>query len=87
MSWTSLSWTSLDFSGLLLDFCWTSGLLLDFSCARVLRLPVIGTLGLVLRAKARGRIPVARPVVEDLRRAGLYLSDALIREALALVAE
>lgn len=57
------------------------------TCAAVISVPVIGTLGLVLRAKARGRVPAARPLVEELRRAGLYLSDALIREALALVGE
>jgi len=57
------------------------------TCAKVLNLPLIGTLGLALRAKARGEIPSARPLVEDLRHAGLYLSDALTAEALALVDE
>lgn len=57
------------------------------TCAEVLRVPVIGTLGLALRAKVRGHAPSARALVEDLRRAGLYLSDALIRDALSLVGE
>ena len=56
-------------------------------CAAVLRVPVIGTLGLALRAKVRGQVSAARPLVEELRRAGLYLSGALIREALTLVGE
>lgn len=57
------------------------------TCAEVLGIPVVGTLGLALRAKALGRVRSARPLVEELRRAGLYLSDALIREALSLVGE
>jgi predicted nucleic acid-binding protein len=57
------------------------------TCAAVLGVPVVGTLGLARRAKVRGRAPLERPLVEELRRAGLYLSDALIREALALVGE
>jgi predicted nucleic acid-binding protein len=56
-------------------------------CARSLEIPLIGTLGLVLRAKRKGRIPEARPVVERLRGSGMYLSDQVIKEALALVGE
>lgn len=57
------------------------------TCAEVLGVPVVGTLGLALRAKVRGRVPLARPLIEELRRAGLYLSDALIRDTLSLVGE
>lgn len=57
------------------------------TCAEVMGVPVIGTLGLALRAKRIGRIESARPVVEDFRRCGLYLSADLIRQALALVGE
>jgi predicted nucleic acid-binding protein len=56
-------------------------------CARSLLIPVIGTLGLVLSAKREGRIAAARPVVERLRKSGMYLSDQVINEALALVGE
>ena len=56
-------------------------------CARSLSIPVIGTLGLVFLAKEEGSIPAARPVVERLRRSGRYLSDEVIREALARVGE
>ena len=56
-------------------------------CARVLGVAVRGTLGLVLLAKRRGRIPLARPVIETLRRDGMYRADAIIGEALALVGE
>jgi predicted nucleic acid-binding protein len=56
-------------------------------CARSLDIPLIGTLGLVLRARREGRIPAARPVVERLRGSGMYLSDQVINESLALVGE
>lgn len=56
-------------------------------CAAVLEIPVRGTLGLVLTAKQRGKIPAARPVLNNLRSLGMYLSDSVINQALALVGE
>lgn len=56
-------------------------------CAVVHHVDVRGCVGLVLVAKQRGVIPLARPVVEALREAGLYLSDDVIGRALALVGE
>lgn len=56
-------------------------------CAQSLGLPLMGTLGVVLRAKRRGVIAAARPVIEHLRRVGLYASDKLIELALAHLGE
>ncbi len=56
-------------------------------CARTLGVPVRGTLGLVLIAKQRGIIPAARPVVEELRQSGMYLSEAVVNQALKQVGE
>jgi predicted nucleic acid-binding protein len=56
-------------------------------CARILGLPVLGTLGVVLLAKREGVIPRARPLVERLLQVGIYLADDLIRAALAEVGE
>ena len=56
-------------------------------CAAALGIPVRGTLGLVLTAKQRWILPAARPVVEQLRRTGMYLSHDVVRQALALVGE
>jgi predicted nucleic acid-binding protein len=56
-------------------------------CATTLGIPIRGTLGLVLLAKKRGIIPLARPVVEGLRQAGMYLTDRVLNSALALVGE
>jgi len=56
-------------------------------CAQSMGVPLIGTLGVVLRAKRRGVIPAARPVIEHLLRVGLYASDALIERALAHLGE
>lgn len=56
-------------------------------CAATLGIPVRGTLGLVLTAKRRGLIPVARAVLEQLRQSGMYLSDSIMNRALTLVDE
>lgn len=56
-------------------------------CAAALGIPVRGTLGLVLTAKRRGTIPAARPVLEKLRQTGMYLSDRVLNQSLALVGE
>ena len=56
-------------------------------CARALAIPVRGTLGVVLLAKKRGIIPAARPVVESLRKAGLFISPEVLEPSLRLVEE
>jgi predicted nucleic acid-binding protein len=56
-------------------------------CSQSLGLPLIGTLGVVLRAKRKGVIEMARPVIEHLRKVGLYASDSLIEQALAHLGE
>jgi predicted nucleic acid-binding protein len=56
-------------------------------CAATLGIPVRGTLGLILAAKKRGLIPEARPVLQKLRQSGMYLSDRILNQALALVEE
>ncbi len=56
-------------------------------CADSLDIPVRGTLGLVLTAKKRGVIPKARPVIEDMMGAGLYLSKQILEQALKRVDE
>ena len=56
-------------------------------CAEALRIPLRGTLGLILRARRTGIIPKARPIVERLRTAGMFLSDRVIDEALEEVDE
>ena len=55
--------------------------------AQTLGIPVRGTLGLVLLAKQLGEISAARPMVHRLRDNGLYLTDKVINQALALVGE
>ncbi len=56
------------------------------SCARALGIPVVGTLGLILRAKVRGQIPSATRVLRDLVSAGLHLDSDLLRQVLRQVA-
>jgi len=54
-------------------------------CAESLGVPATGTLGIVLRAKRRGLIHAARPLVERLLEHRLYLSLGLVGEALAAI--
>ena len=56
-------------------------------CARAMSLRIIGTLGVVGRAKAMGRIPRAAPIIEHLRRTGLYVTDALVQHFLREVGD
>jgi predicted nucleic acid-binding protein len=56
-------------------------------CARSIQVPLIGTLGVVLKAKSEGLVPMARPVIERLLDCGMYLSRQVIDSALALVGE
>lgn len=56
-------------------------------CAEAHRVPCRGTLGIVLAAKRRDRLPQARPTLMVLRLAGMYLSDSVMNRALALVGE
>jgi len=56
-------------------------------CADTLGIPTRGTLGLVLTAKQRGHIPRARPILEQLRQSGMYLSDRILEQALSRVGE
>lgn len=55
-------------------------------CALALGIPLVGTLGAVLRSKRKGFIPSAVPVLRALRAAGLRLDDKTIRTALASAA-
>lgn len=50
-------------------------------------MPVIGSLRVIVLAKERGLIPLARPVLEQLRGSGGYVSDELINRAIELAGE
>ncbi len=53
-------------------------------CARALGVEVIGTLGVVIAASRRGLVTDPRHAIEELRAAGMWLSDAVIARALKL---
>jgi predicted nucleic acid-binding protein len=68
----------------------TEGIIDDLAarrCADTLGIPVRGTLGLVLLGKQRGQLAAARPVLETLRGAGMYLSSSVMDRALRKVDE
>jgi predicted nucleic acid-binding protein len=56
-------------------------------CAERLRIPCLGTLGLPLAAKRLGVIDAARPLIEHVRRVGLYLDDELVEEVMRRIGE
>lgn len=51
-------------------------------CARSLGVPVRGTLGLVLRGHQSGLVADPRATLEELRHRGMWLSDAVLDQAL-----
>ncbi len=51
-------------------------------CAQAFDIPLIGTLGVILRARKANLIPSASSVLKALREQGLRLDDAVIRTAL-----
>ena len=55
-------------------------------CARTLGVPLLGTLGVVLRARREGKIPLVAPVLRKLQGAGLRLDERVIRAALKRIA-
>jgi uncharacterized protein len=48
-----------------------------------LGLPVVGVIGLILRAKRHGLVATVRPDLEALRLHGFFLSDRLVKHALS----
>jgi len=59
---------------------------LDDAAARTeatdLGLAVVGTIGLVIRAKHAGHISLAKPLLDALQESGFWMSEALYRHAL-----
>jgi predicted nucleic acid-binding protein len=56
-------------------------------CAAALGMKVRGSLSFLLIAKAEGRIPLVRPLIEELRRSGMRLSANVVRDVLDLAGE
>lgn len=66
---------------------WVVNALAARRCAQAIDVPVIGTVGVALRAKRFGLVASGRATIEELRRAGLYVSEDLVAEALARLGE
>ncbi len=66
-------------------------LILDDAAARqsasIFGLQLIGTLGILMRAKAKGLIEEVVPLALQLRRSGYYFSDALLSAVAARMSE
>jgi predicted nucleic acid-binding protein len=57
------------------------------NCAEVFQLPVMGTLGILLKAKVAGLIPRLQPEIDNLLAAGSLLAPSVIHRALILACE
>ena len=51
-------------------------------CAQALGMQLQGTLGLILVAKSLGRVQEVRPILDSVRKAGLHVSERLVRAVL-----
>lgn len=56
-------------------------------CISAHALRMIGSLGVILRAKERGLIDKARPWVYKLKSEGMYVADELIEQSLSAISE
>jgi predicted nucleic acid-binding protein len=56
-------------------------------CARTLGFPLLGTIGLIARAKRAGIVPAAAPVIRSAVDVGLHVDDALVSAVLADLGE
>lgn len=56
-------------------------------CAKAHQIRLMGTLGVILAAKKKGLIPLARPTIEQAMSAGLYLDNRLVADVLASIDE
>ena len=57
------------------------------NCAEVFQLPVMGTLGILLKAKVAGLIPRLQPEIDNLLGAGSLLAPSVLHKVLALAGE
>ncbi|MEZ0368069.1 MAG: DUF3368 domain-containing protein [Candidatus Sericytochromatia bacterium] len=51
------------------------------------RIPVIGSLGILLKLKDEGHLPAIQPLIVALKRSGLFYSEALIQTILEAAGE
>lgn len=56
-------------------------------CAATFKIPLRGTVGIILLAKKKNIIPAAKPLIEALKTAGLRFNNDWITKALNLVGE
>ena len=57
------------------------------ACAVAMQLPVLGTLGLLVRARDAGLIERVRPLVDALLASGYFLGQMLVARTLASIGE
>jgi predicted nucleic acid-binding protein len=56
-------------------------------CAQILALPLVGSLGLVVKAKKEGLLDTVKPAFAKLMAAGLYIDPRLAKQVLTAIGE
>jgi predicted nucleic acid-binding protein len=57
------------------------------NCASLFNIPLIGSLGLIVLAKRKGLVPLAKPGIKRLIAVGLYINPATLTQILAGIGE
>jgi len=56
-------------------------------CAALFDIPLIGSLGLIVLAKRKGLLNIAKPAIEQLVSVGLYIDSAMLTRILIGIGE
>jgi len=56
-------------------------------CAALFDIPLIGSLGLIVLAKRKGLLNIAKPAIEQLVSVGLYIDSAMLTRILIRIGE
>lgn len=62
-------------------------MVLPAKCAEALKIPVRGTLSVILVAKREGLVPLARPLLDHLVDSGYRIAPVIAEDALRLAGE
>lgn len=57
------------------------------NCAQILSIPLIGSLGLLVRAKKEGLLEIVKPAFDRLVASGMYIDPELAKSVLTSIGE
>ncbi len=56
-------------------------------CAALFEIPLIGSIGLIILAKRKGLIDLAKPIIERLKAAGLHIDNTMLERIYLRIGE